>query len=173
MPRKKKKKVRSYSDEERRAVVIEYGVTGNMLHTARNLDMNRDTIKNWPQTAWWAEMVEENKLAISDRIEADLNRILELAHGRVVDSLTVGDEKLFYNARLDKIVREKVLPDGKAAATIGGITFDKLRLLKNEPTSIRSDSSNMQKLMQEFRTLSDSYEEKRITSIEGESKEIE
>lgn len=173
MPRKKKRKSTKYTDAEKMAVVVEYGVTCNMVTVAKNLNMNRGTIKGWPRQDWWAEMVNQNRQTIDELVESKLTQIISLSHDRVINSLTEGDEKVFYNARLDKLVSTNILPTGKDAATIGGITFDKLRLIRNQPTRITSDSSNMMKLMDEFRELSKSYEVKNINTIEGKAKEID
>ena len=171
MPRKKKKRV--YTQEEKQAVVVEYSVTGNMAKTAKTLGFDRNIIKVWPKQAWWDEMVEANRESVNIRVESNLNKILELAQHRVVSSLTEGDEKLVWDKAKQEHVIKKVLPTGKESAVMMGIGFDKGRLLRNQPTAIRADSDNMNKLKEEFIALSQSYKEKRISSIKGESEEVE
>ena len=168
MPRKKKKHSKKYTDAEKMAVVVEYGVTCNMVTVAKNLNMNRGTIKGWPRQDWWAEMVNQNRQTIDELVESKLTQIISLSHDRVISSLTIGDEKLVVDPKTKEHVIKHVMPSGKDSATIGGITFDKLRLIRNQPTRITSDSSNMMKLMEEFRELSRSYEVKNINTIEGE-----
>ena len=173
MPRKKKYKKRIYTDVEKMAVVVQYSLSLNMVQVAKDLGLERNTIKNWPQQDWWAVMVAENRQTVSELVEAKLNHILNLSHDRVISSLTEGDEKLVVDPKTREHVIKHVMPSGKESATIGGITFDKLRILNNQPTTIKADSGNMIKLMEDFRRLSRSYEAKRVSSIEGEAEEVE
>ena len=62
---------------------------------------------------------------------------------------------------------------GRDSAWVGAVTFDKLRLSLNLPTSIQDKSTDMKALANEFRKLSDQWNEKRVNSIPGESEEIE
>ena len=144
---------------------MEYGVTGNMIVVAKNLDMNRRTIQGWRNQAWWDPMVEEVRNAVDEKREWQLNQILDLAHSSVVKSLTVGDEKLVVDPKTKEHVIKHVMPSGKDSATMYGISFDKIRLLKNQPTTIKSDSGDMMRLMNEFRQLSRSYEQKNVNTI--------
>ena len=168
MPRKKIKRKTVYSDEDRRKVVLEYGVTGNMVVAAKNLGMNRRTIQGWPYQDWWEPMVEQMLDAVGEKRRWQANQICDLAHANVVESLTNGDEKLVVDPKTKEHVIKKVKPSGKDSATMFGISFDKVRLLDNQPTSIKADSGDMMKLMNEFRALSKSYETKNINTIEGE-----
>ncbi len=173
MPRKKIKRKTKYSDEDRRKVVLEYGVTNNMIVVAKNLNMNRRTIQGWPSQAWWEPMVEEMLDAVGEKRKWQVNQICDLAHARVVKSLTEGDEKLVVDPKTKEHVIKHVMPTGKDSATMFGISFDKGRLLDNQPTTIKGDSGDMRKLMDEFRALSRSYETKNINTIEGISEEVE
>ena len=161
-----------YSDSSKRQAVIEYAIDGTVRGTSRHIGVPRDTIRRWMKSDWWDGLVEENNKFIQDRMEAQLTQIIGLSHAKVIDSFQNGDEKVFYNAKLDKIVKTNIMPSGKDAMVTGAVGIDKLRLLRNQPTSIKSDSSNMKNLMDEFRQLSRSYETKVVNSIPGESKEV-
>ena len=164
--------LRQYSLRDKRQAVIEYQVNGVVKDTAKKLNMPRTTLRQWMKTEWWDDLVTENQGYINDRVQAQLTQIIGLSHGRAIDSLTNGDEKVFYNAKLDTVHRTRVLPTGKDAIVMSGVSIDKQRLLRNQPTSIRADSDSMVKRKDQFIKLSRSYEEKRVNSIEGESEDV-
>ena len=172
MPRKKKRRNTFYTDEEKRQAAIEYQVTGLYTKTAENLGIPYYTLQEWAKHDWWHELRESVRRETDDRIEAELAEVVALAHGRIKESLIDGDEKVAVNSK-GEITRYKVKPTGKEAATIAGIAFDKRRLTLNMPTAIRSDSAKMTDLAEQFRQLADSFEEKKIGSIQGECEEVE
>ena len=178
MPRKKVIKrtrggVRIYTEADKRAACIEYQISGNVSRTAKGLGMPQKTLSDWRKQEWWAEMMEESRDQAEDRIEVELNQIIELAHARVKDSLTEGDEKV--SIQQGKEYRYKVLPTGKEAAVMAGVAYDKRRLTLNLPTSIGSKDGNkkLEVLAEEFRQLSRSFEEKKVNSIDGECEEVD
>jgi transposase-like protein len=185
MPRKKrlgtrhgKKKMRaSYTDADKRQAVIEYWVTGTIRGAAKALGMPHETLAEWRRKEWWHDMTQEVRDDVEDRIEADLVEILTLSTTRVKDGLREGDEKLVWDKEKQKHVKIKVLPTAKEAAVITGISFDKRRLSMNMPTSISAQSGEKQMaaLMSQFQKLAqdhESYVEKKVNAIEGESEDV-
>ena len=180
MPRKKvlgKKNGKSirqtYTTQNKEQACITYWVTGTVKGAARQLGMPRETLRQWMQTEWWADMTHNVREAVDDKLEVELVKTLELSMSRVQDSLTKGDEKLVWNPITKKHVRELVKPTGVQAATMYGISSDKYRLGRNLPTSIseQGGTKQMQTLMETFQKLAQenaAIRVKKINSIEGE-----
>jgi len=61
------------------------------------------------------------------------------------------------------------------ASIIGGVAFDKLRLIDNQPTSISGKAESMSTLANEFRALSAKWEEKqsRVVSTQNDTQVID
>lgn len=177
MPRKKvakKKKRRNYSDRFKEQTIVAYHAIGFMRETARQRGIPVPTLQTWMKTDWWHEGLEQVRMLAEDRIESELDKIIELAHGRVIDSLTEGDEKLVVDPLSKLHVKKKVMPSGKDAAVMAAVAFDKRQITLNKPTSITASSDKqIQSLISDFRKLSQSYNEKKVNSIEAEYEEVE
>ncbi len=173
--RKKRVKSRRYTDLDKRQAVIEFTIVGTTLGTAKNLGMPRDTLRAWMKSDWWFELLQEARDDIDDRMEAEQAHIIRLAHKRVIQGLTEGDEKLVVDHKTKEHVIKHVLPSTQQAAVVGAIFTDKRRQKLNLPTSVTSTTGGMEALAEQFRQLArdhESYQEKRINSIKGESEEV-
>jgi len=130
-----------YSDEDRRRVVVEYCVLGNMEKVAKNLDMPARTLQHWAKNAdWWVELVAEVRAEIDEQILAQNLEIAQKAGENVLDSLENGDEKLVWDKEKKEHVIKRVKPGAYQSMLVSGISQDKARTQLNLPTSI---SSNM------------------------------
>ncbi len=165
-----------YTDEDRRRAVVEYCTIGNMTKVASSMNIPRTTLSTWLKTEWWDELVVEVRQEINERILSQNLQIATRAGERVLDSLENGDEKLVWDKDKGQHVIKRVKPSGKDSMVMSGISQDKARLQLNLPTSISSNvgsDKQMEELMEQFREISRSYEEKRANAISGESEEIE
>lgn len=167
-----------FTDEDRRMAVVEYSITGNDQAVSDKTGICRQTINRWRlHSDWWDELVGEVRQQISEGILAKNLQIATKASELVLDSLENGDEKLVWDKDKGKHVIKRVKPSAKDAAVISGITQDKARVQMSLPTSITDNGNSMEhirKLAEHFAELSRaSYEEKKINSIPGESKEVE
>jgi len=154
-----------YSDEDRRKAVVEYCVLGNTKQVAKTTGIPRTTINDWKKTDWWDEESVKVRHEINDQILAQNMHIATKAGERVLDSLVNGDEKLVWDKTKCKYVIKRVKPSGKDAAVIGGISQDKARVQQSLPTSITGKAENMASLAQEFRKLSQQWEEKQVNVV--------
>ena len=159
-------KRRSYTDQDKRAAVMEYLIKGNQAVVSRALGIPEMTLSTWRTTDWWESLEVELRSEKKDQIEAELSTIIEKAHKETIDRLDNGDE---VNTK-DGLKRIKMR--GRDTATVGAIAYDKLRLSQNLPTSIKSESSTVEALARQFAELSRTWEEKKINSIPGECEEI-
>ena len=170
---KRVSRVRQYTDEQRINAAIQYAYKGSFSQVSRDTGVPRKTITGWSKMELWDEAVAKARHQINDQILANDLQIATKAGERVLDSLENGDEKLIWDKEKQEHVIKRVLPTGKEAAVMGGISQDKARVQLNMPTSIRADSSNMTALADQFRELSRTWNEKKVNSIPGESEEID
>ena len=91
----------------------------------------------------------------SDFIIATLDRIIIEAFEATIDRLEHGDVILHRGEPI------RVPVKGKDAAIIGAIAFDRLRSLRNQPTSVKGDGESMDQLLERFRQIA--REENKVT----------
>ena len=171
-----------YTDEQRREVVVEYGIHGNMAKVAEVTGIPETTLAGWKnKSSWWVSLLAEARSEISDRILPQNLQIAERANERILDSLRNGDEKLIWDKAKGEHVIKRVKPTGKDASVMGGIAQDKARVQMGLPTAITSNESvkdSINRLAQIFKDKSDQYkaeqlEEKQANAIPGECTEID
>ena len=159
-----------YSDEDRRQVVVEYLITGNMKKVAKSTGIPETTLSDWKQSEWWDGLVGEVRTEKDAEIQAQFSKIIEKSCEETLDRLENGDEV----HTKDGIKRIKMR--GKDVATVGGIVFDKLQLSLKRPTSISSTSDSLEyytKLFQDIAAEVQANQTKQANSIPGECEEIE
>ena len=165
-----------YTDEDRRRAVVEYCVNGNMTKVSDQTGIPQTTLSHWKRnTDWWVELVAEVRTEIGDQILSQNLQIATKAGERVLDSLENGDEKLVWDKNKGEHVIKRVKPTGKDSMVMSGISQDKARVQLNLPTSISSNvgsEQHLEELMQKFKNLARSYDEKRVNSIPGEAVEV-
>ena len=168
--KKIRKNPRKYTDAEKRAVCLEYYLTGSMRAVERNTKIPRSTMIRWKnEEEWWGESILEFREDYSDELEAGFGEIMRLAHKNIKKGLTEGDEKLVFNRATEQYETHLVKPSAKDSAVIQAVGFDKLRITLNKPTSITGTTQGqIEDLAKTFRELSASFEEKKVNSIEGE-----
>jgi len=161
-----------YTDEDRRKVALEYSLTGSLSKVAKRTGIPRKTISDWKNKSdWWVEVSAKVRHQKEAKILADNEEVIDKAHREIVDRLDNGDVQLVRTKNGVELHRVPV--KAKDAAVIRGISDDKRRLSLNQPTAITGKSVDMKALANEFRKLSQQWNEKRINSIPGESEEVE
>lgn len=122
-------------------------LSGNVQEVSRSLGIPDATIQKWKGMEWW----ETERTRLSDEnqemMDASLTRIIHKAHEELEDRITNGDEVIAKDGeRLRKAMT------GRDLATVGGITFDKRQILRNQPTSIRGNDGRLNKLFEVLET---------------------
>jgi len=157
-----------YSDEDRLRAATEYSVHGSIIKASEYTGIPSRTLYDWSHTDWWKSEVirirEENK----EIIRAKLSLIVEDGFNAIHDRMMNGDAYLTKDGEIAR--KPASLRD---LGTVTGISFDKLRLLNNEPTSISgSDADALAKLKADFAQLatkklieSDDYQ---VVTCDGE-----
>jgi len=156
-----------YSDEDRRRAAVEFLVTGNMTLVAKNIGIPRQTLVDWKHSEWWEEVISEVRHEKGEEIDAYLTKLIDSAFEQAQDRVENGDYRVTKDGELIRV------PMGGRDLVIAGATvYDKQRLHRNEPTSIRCEFKSIEELAVQFRQLSSNHKIKRVNSIDGECEEI-
>ncbi|MBT5219892.1 MAG: hypothetical protein HOM16_10485 [Woeseia sp.] len=103
-----------------------------------------------------------------ERIKFKFAEIIDESADQTLDRLRNGD--VVRDAKTGELVRVPI--KGRDVAIVGAVAFDKHRLILNRPTTICGTSPALQTLAKQFQQISDSWEEKKVTSIPGEYEKI-
>ena len=161
-------KKRNYTDEDRRKVVVLYLTLGNFTAVAKQTGFPVRTITDWRHNAdWWDEFAAGVDQEKTDRIKANIDKIIDSALKNTLDRLKNGDEVVDKNGNK---IRRKM--SGRDTAIVGAVYFDKRQVLSHQPTSINSTNvdSRLAEYMAKFEELGRALSAK---VIEGEIVENE
>ncbi len=159
-----------YTDEQRRAVIADYCVTGNITKTAAMHNMPKQTVSNWAKSDWGVELLGQIRTEKGEELDAKLTKLIDAAFEQSQDRVENGDYRLTKDGKLIRV------PMGGYQLVISGATaYDKRQLHRNQPTAISDKSGDMVALANEFRKLSQQWDEKqaRVVSTQRESEDIE
>ena len=144
-----------YSDQERMSAATQYAITGLLTKTSKSTGIPETTLSSWTKSDWWVEAIAKVRSEKTEEHRARYSEILSLSQDRMVEDMP--------NATAQQ------------ASIIGGVAFDKLRLIDNQPTSISGKAESMSTLANEFRALSAKWEEKqsRVVSTQNDTQVID
>ena len=160
-----------YTFEERQRVAMDFLITGNGAQTAKNMNMPYHTIVNWRKLDWWNDLLGELTADLDIETRAKLNKIVGVAADKTLERLKKG------NVVLDKTGAERLIPvSARDAVMTLGVSYDKLRIADNKPTTIQGTSSakQLEDLAEQFKKLAQGFEYKKIrkeNSIESTCEE--
>lgn len=149
-----------YSNDERREAAANYVVMGNLSRVSRAVNIPRRTLFDWANSDWWQDLVQQIRHEKKDELDAEMSNAIHRAVQRTTERLESGDA---YIAKDGEVAYKPV--SGRDAATITGILFDKRQLLRNQATSIKTESTDarLADLASKVRELQGG-----TTTIEGE-----
>ncbi len=163
-------KITLYDDTVKINAAYLYAASGNYSKVARNTNISRPTLMGWAKnSSVWVEALNKARQEISDEILASNLEIVIKTNEQVIDRVEHGDVVL----RNGKQVR--VPMKGRDLAVVSGIKEDKARVALGQATSIVGKSTDMTALANEFRKLSEQWDEKQVNvvAVQEESEEIE
>ncbi len=128
-----------YSDTDRIRVALCYLVRGSGQKVANDTGIPRRTISQWIAEPWWDELLTELRQQNEPEFQAGFRENIKLALGAVKDRLENGETKLV-KGKDGEYVERKVPVGAKDAMIISGISFDKLRLSRGDPTTITTST---------------------------------
>ncbi len=141
-----------YTDDQRTEAAIQYEVTGSFKKTSKITGIPKSTLQDWAKTEWFIELTVTVRSEKKLRHRARFSKIVDMAQAQTI----------------------KELPNATAqqAAIIGGVAFDKLRLIDNQPTSItgHQDTRALAEICME---LSRTMRDHRVVSVQKKSEEDE
>ena len=136
-----------YSDEDRRRAVLEYSIYGVMSKVSKSTGIPEPTLSKWKNSDWWVSLRVEVETEKEEHILAQHTAIVEKVGEEIQDRLDNGDTQLVQGKPVKVPVKARDL------ALVGGISFDKRRLILNQPTSITDKSANMDVLLKQFEQI--------------------
>jgi len=143
-----------YSDDERTQAAIHYAVTGSLVKTEAATGIPDSTIGTWKKQDWWEELVGSVRDEKGEEHRANYVEIIDKAQKQTLEAL----------------------PKANAAQAhlIACQATDKVRLHDGMPTAITGKSEDMAALANEFRKLSQQWDEKQanVVATQDESEEI-
>lgn len=122
-----------WSDQDRLKAVSTYLATGNLLKTARLLNIPLDTVREWKyRTTWWKELENMLKDEQNDALAATATDIVEASMKALQDRLKNGD--YVYNVRTGEVSRVQV--KARDLANIANTMVEKKLVLHKQPSRI-------------------------------------
>lgn len=149
---------RTYGEIDRRRACLAVLITGCTEKASAQLDIPARTIRAWRQHPSWEEHLVAVRNQYDSELEEKLGAVIRKALGEVEDRLTHGD---FILNRKGELIRKPV--GAKDASVVAGVFFDKQRLIRNQPTSIKGNSDQrLTELLNKFGDLGRRLQEKQI-----------
>ena len=136
-----------YTNEQRVNAAYLYLIHGNLNKLSKYTQIPQRTLFDWTKSDWWPQLINRLRLEKKDEIDSALTRVTDKAIRALEDKLDEPDD-------ISVVELSKVY----------GIMFDKQRLIRNEPTSISSNSVTSDQLKQ----LKDQFEKLAGKTIDGE-----
>ncbi len=159
-----------YTNEQRRSVIADYFITGNITKTADMNNMPRRTVGTWLKSDWGVSLLAEVRHQKGEEFDAQLTKLIDVAFIEAEDRIKNGDFRL---VKTKKAIKHKdgsveVIEDhelkrvpmgGKELVISGATVYDKQRLHRNQPTQIQSQAADAQisSFIREYRKLFQSY----------------
>ena len=172
-----------YSNEERRAVIADYFVTGNITKTADMNNIPRRTIGTWLKSDWGVELLAEVRHEKREEFDAHLTKLIDVSFDEAEDRIKNGDFRLVKTKKAIKhddgtlevsedYELKRVPMGGKELVISGATVYDKQRLHRNQPTQIRAETATaqIQAAINEYRKIAQSY---KVVSTQENSEAVE
>lgn len=162
-----------YTDEQRRQAIVEYAVQGSIPQTAKNVGIPERTLYDWKKKDWWEDSVAEIREQNKDLIDAQLEQLAIKGFQAMAERIEHGDAYIGKEIQKDaetgaeklvEVVKYKPV-SLRDLSTASGIAYDKMRLHRNQPTSIKAESTDdrLNSLAEKVRELQGG-----MVTIEGE-----
>jgi len=156
--------------EDRYKAAASLIATGTSIAASQQSRIPASTIRHWQNNDDDFQMMcQEIQAEFGEEIKYKLAEIINESADQTLDRLINGD--VVRDTRTGKLVRVPI--KGRDAAIIGAVAFDKHRLILNQPTSITGKSDDMNALVQQFREISEKWDEKQVNvvAVQEESEE--
>ena len=153
-----------YTNEQRRSVIADYFVTGNITKTADMNNMPRRTVGTWIKSEWGVELLAEVRHEKGEEYDANLTKLIDSAFTEAQDRIDNGDYRVTKDGKLIRVPM-----GGKELVISGATVYDKQRLHRNQPTSIASSIDN-RALAEQCKELSRTMRDHGVVSTQPQNK---
>ncbi len=143
-----------YTNEQRRSVIADYFVTGNITKTADMNNMPRRTVGTRIKSEWGVELLAEVRHEKGEEYDANLTKLIDSAFAEAQDRIDNGDYRVTKDGKLIRVPM-----GGKELVISGATVYDKQRLHRNQPTQIQAQTADaqIQSFISEYRKIAQSY----------------
>jgi 3-keto-L-gulonate-6-phosphate decarboxylase len=147
---------KKYTLEDRHRAAASLISCCNSIAASRECGIPASTIRGWRQHDLpFQEICQELMAEIGESMKFEYAKIIEASADELLDRIQNGDPVMDKTGELTRIpVKARDL------AVAGGVTFDKMRLLEHQRTSIVAKSNDVKALAQQFAALSEQWQEK-------------
>ncbi len=138
-----------WSLEDKTQAAIQYAITGSLTKVEKATGIPDATVCTWKQQDWWVELVGEVRKEKAEEHRAQYSRLVDKAQKKAL----------------------KLLPNttsAKEAMLVACMATDKVRLHDGMPTSISGQSAGIQALAQQFKELSEKWDEKQVKVVDNQ-----
>jgi len=157
-----------YTNEQRRAVIADYFVTGNITKTADMNNMPRRTVGTWIKSEWGVELLAEVRHEKGEEFDAHLTKLIDVAFGEAEDRIENGDYRVTKDGKLIRVPM-----GGKELVISGATVYDKRQLHRNHPTAISSSQASDEQIKSVMdKCFALGSQVKQVNSIPGKCTEI-
>lgn len=159
-----------YTNEQRRSVIADFVVTGNITKTAELHNMPAQTVGDWTKSDWGVELVGEIREQKAPELDANMTKLIDSAFEEAQDRVENGDFRLVKTKKAIKhddgslevsedYELRRIPMNGKDLIVGGAVVYDKRQLHRNRPTQIQAQAADVQikSFINEYRKLSQSY----------------
>lgn len=126
-----------YTDDDRRGALLEFAVNGSIRKTSEITNIPIQTLYVWKSKEWWSREVASIREDNKEMIDAQLEQLAIKGFQAMADRIENGDTYVTKSGELAK--KPVSLRD---VSTASGISYDKMRLHRNMPSVIKSESTD-------------------------------
>ena len=83
-----------YTNDQRRTVIADFVVTGNITKTAALHNMPEQTVRDWTKSDWGVELYVEIREQKAPELDAHMTKLIDSAFEEAQDRVTNGDYRL-------------------------------------------------------------------------------
>jgi hypothetical protein len=131
-----------YDEVLKTQVIADYAVRGNATRVAETYNIPSNTVGSWVRSEWGQDLLNEIRAQNQDSHISKYHELTEQALDKALDAIK-------------SLPRDELKASDIKALIVGAATAtDKSRLLMNQPTSIKGDSSTVSGLVDQFNKLS-------------------
>ena len=146
-----KRVVRQYTDTEKFKAVATYILLGTLTATASELQISRETLKDWKDKDWWKKYERQIKNEENAALSAKYRKIVQKTLDQIQERLDNGDSIVLKDGSIHKLpVKARELALIAAISTDKILNIDKIQEHREETVSIEQRLSLLAEEFKKF-----------------------